>query len=34
MHPKTLRPLVEARIPMHVRCIDDPFTPGTDIVPE
>ena len=33
MHPKTLRPLVEAAIPMHVRCIDDPFTPGTDILP-
>ena len=34
MHPKTLRPLVEAGIPMQVRSILDPFGPGTAIVPE
>jgi aspartate kinase len=33
MHPKTLRPLVEAHVAMHVRCIDDPEAPGTAIVP-
>lgn len=34
MHPKTLRPLVEAGIPMQVRCIDDPSAPGTRILPD
>lgn len=34
MHPKTLRPLVQAGIPMQVRSIHDPFGPGTQIVPE
>lgn len=33
MHPKTLRPLVEAGIPLHIRSIDDPEAPGTQIVP-
>lgn len=34
MHPKTLRPLVEAGIPMQVRCIDAPSAPGTRILPD
>ncbi len=34
MHPKTLRPLAEAGIPMQVRSIDEPDRPGTPIVPE
>lgn len=34
MHPKTLRPLVEAGIPMQVRSIDTPDGQGTRIVPE
>lgn len=34
MHPKTLRPLVEAGIPMQVRSIDTPDGEGTRIVPE
>lgn len=34
MHPKTLRPLVEANIPMQVRSIDDPDGEGTRIVPD
>lgn len=33
MHPKTLRPLVEAGIPLRIRSIDDPDAPGTWIVP-
>jgi len=33
MHPKTLRPLVRADIPMQVRSIDDPDGRGTQIVP-
>lgn len=33
MHPKTLRPLVEAGIPLHIRSIVDPDAPGTQIVP-
>ena len=33
MHPKTLRPLVEAGIPMQVRSIDIPDGQGTRIVP-
>ena len=33
MHPKTLRPLAEANIPMQVRCIDRPHAPGTQICP-
>lgn len=34
MHPKTLRPLVEKEIPMHIRSIIDPDAPGTQIIPE
>ncbi len=34
MHPKTLRPLVEAGIPMQVRSIDEPEAPGTQILPD
>jgi aspartate kinase len=34
MHPKTLRPLVEANIPMQVRSIDRPDGRGTRIVPD
>jgi len=34
MHPKTLRPLAEAGIPMQVRSIDQPDQPGTPIVPK
>lgn len=34
MHPKTLRPLAEAGIPMQVRSIRDPEAPGTHILPE
>jgi len=34
MHPKTIRPLAEAGIPMQVRSIDAPKRPGTPIVPE
>jgi len=34
MHPKTLRPLAEAGIPMQVRSIQDPEAPGTHILPE
>jgi aspartate kinase len=33
MHPKTLRPLVEAGIPMQVRSIDVPDGRGTRIIP-
>jgi aspartate kinase len=33
MHPKTLRPLVEANIPMQVRSIDVPDGTGTRIIP-
>jgi len=33
MHPKTLRPLAEASIPMQVRSIDAPDGQGTRIVP-
>ena len=33
MHPKTLRPLVEAGIPMQVRSIDIPDGQGTRILP-
>lgn len=33
MHPKTLRPLVEAGIPMQVRSIETPDAPGTRILP-
>lgn len=33
MHPKTLRPLVEADIPMQVRSIDVPDGQGTRILP-
>jgi len=34
MHPKTLRPLVHARIPMQVRSILDPAARGTCILPD
>lgn len=34
MHPKTLRPLADAGIPMQVRSIDEPDGAGTQIVPE
>ena len=34
MHPKTLRPLVQAGIPMQVRSIETPDAPGTCILPE
>jgi aspartate kinase len=34
MHPKTLRPLVDAGIPLYIRSIVDPEAPGTSIVPE
>jgi aspartate kinase len=34
MHPKTLRPLVEADIPMQVRSIDVPDGIGTRILPD
>ena len=34
MHPKTLRPLVEAGIPMQVRSIDEPDGRGTRIRPD
>jgi aspartate kinase len=33
MHPKTLRPLVHAGIPMQVRSIVDPGARGTCILP-
>jgi len=33
MHPKTLRPLADAGIPMQVRSIVAPESPGTSIVP-
>lgn len=33
MHPKTLRPLADADIPMQVRSIDAPERPGTSILP-
>jgi aspartate kinase len=34
IHPKTLRPLVEAGIPLRIRSIDALEAPGTRIVPE
>lgn len=34
MHPKTLRPLVDADIPMQVRSIDEPEGHGTEIIPD
>lgn len=34
MHPKTLRPLADANIPMQVRSIDEPTRTGTQILPE
>lgn len=34
MHPKTLRPLVEAGIPMQIRSIVEPGAPGTQIIPD
>jgi len=34
MHPKTLRPLARADIPMQVRSIDAPERTGTCILPE
>ncbi len=34
MHPKTLRPLAEAGLPMQVRSIDAPDGPGTRIRPQ
>jgi aspartate kinase len=34
MHPKTLRPLAEAGIPMQVRSIVNPNAPGTHILPD
>jgi aspartate kinase len=34
MHPKTLRPIVEAGIPMQVRSIDEPDGRGTRIRPD
>lgn len=34
MHPKTLRPLANAAIPMQIRSIDDPDAPGTRITPD
>ncbi len=34
MHPKTLRPLVDAGIALDIRSIDDPDAPGTRIMPE
>lgn len=34
MHPKTLRPLADANIPMQVRSIDEPSRTGTQILPE
>jgi aspartate kinase len=34
MHPKTLRPLVDAGIPLYIRSIVDPEAPGTSIVPQ
>ena len=34
MHPKTLRPLAEAGIPMQVRSIVTPNAPGTHILPD
>ena len=33
MHPKTLRPLADANIPMQVRSIMQPDRPGTSILP-
>ncbi len=32
MHPKALRPLLEAGIPARIRCIDAPHAPGTRIL--
>lgn len=34
MHPKTLRPLVKAGIPLYIRSIIDREAPGTAIVPQ
>jgi len=34
MHPKTLRPLADAAIPMQIRSIDEPDAPGTRINPD
>lgn len=34
MHPKTLRPLADAAIPMQIRSIDEPDAPGTRITPD
>jgi len=34
MHPKTLRPLVDAGIALHIRSIDAPDASGTRIIPE
>jgi aspartate kinase len=34
MHPKTLRPLVDAGIALHIRSIDALDAPGTRIIPE
>lgn len=33
LHPKTLRPLVEAGIPLYIRSIIEPEAPGTHVVP-
>ena len=34
MHPKTLRPLVKAGIPLFIRSIIEPEAPGTEIIPK
>src|SRR5690606_13699398 len=31
IHPKTIKPLANARIPLYVKCLDDPSLPGTVI---
>lgn len=33
LHPRTLDPLAAAGIPLHVRCIHQPDSPGTRIIP-
>lgn len=34
MHPKTLRPLLEACVPVHVRSVKNPEGPGTRVIPQ
>jgi len=34
LHPEALEPVIEQRIPVHIRNTNNPAAPGTKIIPE